>query len=632
MMDALGGIPRKDVLLNEPLGSGTFGTVYRARLGKQLIAAKEMKVLLAARRNEIIEAARRESKLLMRARHQNVIGLLGVVLDDPNHVYLLMELATGGSLRSFLDSKGVPSLYEQHQLATTIALGMHYLHGLDPPILHHDLKSDNILLVIKEDGTHESKICDFGMATGANLTKMTTQAAGRAGTQMYKAPECFDDVFVAASDVYAFGIVVFELLTAAIPWVGMSDSKVMRQVLNGERPAIPEEAGGSLTTVAKKCWAQDATQRPSFDDLITGSLAHHLVAPELWCITRADLDEFEDQVLEAHRAGQIPMNPLHPDPRHDDPAVGPNMHNVVQHIVKTQTTRVGMSWALMKHRGGLEVDIFATHAWNEGVYEFIRKMKSSWPAGMETLWFCCLANPQTWEPDDLAALLGGPDSDPLKDSPFARALARSKVMVVVPNSSCSIYTRLWCVAEIKVAYDLKKPIRVASERGSTRLLLTDFTSVRDANCSNADDDARIRTAIAGQEDAIDDLIHNLVDQQGLVDLAEFSRRSRVHADASASAPSMIGRSTVIFGAGPLGMTIKERGKVVEVFEVNASGQAREQGVLQGSVVLEVSGQSVVGLEYAGVRELLTNSERPVKVVLQVGASRAFDHMIDSGRV
>ena len=84
--------------------------------------------------------------------------------------------------------------------------------------------------------------------------------------------------------------------------------------------------------------------------------------------------------------------------------------------------------------------------------------------------------------------------------------------------------------------------------------------------------------------------------------------------------------------GPLGMTIKERGKVVEVSEVNASGQAREQGVLQGSVVLEVSGQSVVGLEYAGVRELLTNSERPVKVVLQVGASRAFDHMIDSGRV
>lgn len=81
MMDALGGIPRKDVLLNEPLGSGTFGTVYRARLGKQLIAAKEMRVVLAAHRNEIIEAARRESKLLMRARHQNVIGLLGVVLD-----------------------------------------------------------------------------------------------------------------------------------------------------------------------------------------------------------------------------------------------------------------------------------------------------------------------------------------------------------------------------------------------------------------------------------------------------------------------------------------------------------------------------------------------------------------------
>ena len=73
------------------------------------------------------------------------------------------------------------------------------------------------------------------------------------------------------------------------------------------------------------------------------------------------------------------------------------------------------------------MDIFVTHCWNEGVYEFCRKMRASWPAGMRTMWFCCLANPQTWERRDLGALLGGPDSDPLKDSPFARALQQAKV-------------------------------------------------------------------------------------------------------------------------------------------------------------------------------------------------------------
>jgi hypothetical protein len=75
------------------------------------------------------------------------------------------------------------------------------------------------------------------------------------------------------------------------------------------------------------------------------------------------------------------------------------------------------------------VDIFVTHCWNEGVYEFCRKMRASWPAGMHTMWFCCLANPQTWERHDLGALLGGPDSDPLRDSPFARALQVAKVML-----------------------------------------------------------------------------------------------------------------------------------------------------------------------------------------------------------
>ena len=91
-------------------------------------------------------------------------------------------------------------------------------------------------------------------------------------------------------------------------------------------------------------------------------------------------------------------------------------------------------------------------------------------------------------------------------------------MLVMPNSTESIYTRLWCVAEIKVAKDLNLPIRIAYETGTAmRQLLSNFTSVRNAQCSEPSDKARIQGAIAGQEDAIDSLIQELVEKEGAGD-------------------------------------------------------------------------------------------------------------------
>ena len=94
-------------------------------------------------------------------------------------------------------------------------------------------------------------------------------------------------------------------------------------------------------------------------------------------------------------------------------------------------------------------------------------------------------------------------------------------MLVMPNSTESIYTRLWCVAEIKVAKDLNLPIRIAYERGTAmRQVLSNFTSVRNAQCSEPSDKARIQGAIAGQEDAIDSLIQELVEKEGVVVLGK----------------------------------------------------------------------------------------------------------------
>eukprot|EP00930_Biecheleria_cincta_P016766 TRINITY_DN13526_c0_g1_i1.p1 TRINITY_DN13526_c0_g1~~TRINITY_DN13526_c0_g1_i1.p1 ORF type:complete len:552 (-),score=52.21 TRINITY_DN13526_c0_g1_i1:154-1566(-) len=103
-----------------------------------------------------------------------------------------------------------------------------------------------------------------------------------------------------------------------------------------------------------------------------------------------------------------------------------------------------MSWALMLHPDGLECDTFVTHAWSEGVFEFLTKIRQMRPWRARHLYICFLANPQN---ADISKLLS---KNPM-DSPFADALLIARHFLVVPNHAVSIYTRLWCVFEIHLA-------------------------------------------------------------------------------------------------------------------------------------------------------------------------------------
>ena len=124
-----------------------------------------------------------------------------------------------------------------------------------------------------------------------------------------------------------------------------------------------------------------------------------------------------------------------------------------QHI-KPETSRAGkMSWALMMNPDGLDCDLFISHAWQEGVFEFLMKVIGSWPSSMRHAWCCMLANPQNL---NIGALLQSP-----KDSPFALALEASKLVLVVPNRQRSVYTRLWCAYEAYLAQASGKDIIIA---------------------------------------------------------------------------------------------------------------------------------------------------------------------------
>ena len=139
---------------------------------------------------------------------------------------------------------------------------------------------------------------------------------------------------------------------------------------------------------------------------------------------------------------------------HDWPEYGPNIYTVNEQYIKPVTDRAGkMSWALMRNRDGLDCDLFISHAWQEGVFEFLAKVRHSWPTGLQHAWCCMLANPQNL---NIAAFLASP-----RHSPFAVALAVSQVVLVVPNRHKSVYSRLWCAYEAYLAQEDGKTILIA---------------------------------------------------------------------------------------------------------------------------------------------------------------------------
>lgn len=184
-----------------------------------------------------------------------------------------------------------------------------------------------------------------------------------------------------------------------------------------------------------------------------GEGLHRRVPPQRWCVTCRDLKQFRFLVTESVRNNRI--KPTVRDPFDtSDTYIGPNMYTVNDQFIKPVTQNAGQaSWALMLHPEGLECDLYVTHCWLEGVYEFIDKVCQSWPRKARHAYCCMLSNPQNL---DIGKLLDSP-----KDSPFAQALNACTYMLVVPNERASIYSRVWCAYEAYLGYSGSKTIYTA---------------------------------------------------------------------------------------------------------------------------------------------------------------------------
>lgn len=250
------------------------GSVYKGYIDGKLFAIKKMKW-----------NAYEELKILQKVNHGNLVRLEGFCIDPEDaSCYLVYEYIENGSLYSWLHehhNRGKRTWKTRLRIAIDIANGLQYIHEhTRPQVVHKDIKSTNILL----DSNMRAKIANFGLAkSGCNAITMHI-----VGTQGYIAPEYLADGVVSPKmDVFAFGVVLLELITgkeavdedgrvlwvsAREVWEGVERERMRRLMEWVDESLVKESCSGeslmSIMGVAIACVNKDPLKRPSMVDVV----------------------------------------------------------------------------------------------------------------------------------------------------------------------------------------------------------------------------------------------------------------------------------------------------------------------------------------------------------------------------
>ncbi|MCU0677533.1 MAG: protein kinase [Myxococcota bacterium] len=202
-------------VLEDVLGEGGMATVYRARhnLVERPCAVKILHPELS-KDSTLRERLRREARSAAAISHPNVVEIYDFGETPTGEPYLVMELLHGSSLRDLMNTP-IP-VAEVIELGRQMAEGLARAHDLG--VVHRDLKPENVFVVPQPNGTQLVKIVDFGLARVRREDRLTVMGQ-IVGTPPYMAPERFkQDNVTPAADLYALGIVLYEMLVGALPF------------------------------------------------------------------------------------------------------------------------------------------------------------------------------------------------------------------------------------------------------------------------------------------------------------------------------------------------------------------------------------------------------------------------------
>ncbi len=261
------------------LGSGAFGLVYEGAWQKRPVAIKEIDIERAGKnlgleKDQVLEALSWEVSRLASTSHANLVQFFGIY-NEKDQNFLILEYCEGGSLQKMLSQNPPWSL--RWQWALEVSQGLAYLHHQG--ILHRDLKAENILL----DGQKRARLADLGVAQVDALLQRKEAYVVAEGLQdlNFIAPEQVENrtLSTAATDIYALGIVFWQIVTGKKPrniliknessdTVAFDDT-ILTEMRKGERESIPVQCPAEFKKLILDCWQVAPEKRPKIEHIIS---------------------------------------------------------------------------------------------------------------------------------------------------------------------------------------------------------------------------------------------------------------------------------------------------------------------------------------------------------------------------
>ncbi|KAF8844977.1 kinase-like protein [Paxillus ammoniavirescens] len=248
-------------LTRERAGAGASGTVCVGHFNRSKVAVKTMAFSDLRQQKEYRKAFASEAILWSTLRHPNIVPFLGVVVNKLD-ISLVSVFFKNGNIRRYLEKHNDA---DRRALGRDIAKGLAYIHELEPPIYHGDIKGDNIL--VNDQGN--ACLGDFGQSYATDSRRyLDTSRVGRADNNPihWMAPELLrsDQARVTAmSDMYSFGCVLYEMVSGAIPFQGCPPTAIVNRVTRGDHPERPRLVDSVLWRVAVSCWETNPNHRPT---------------------------------------------------------------------------------------------------------------------------------------------------------------------------------------------------------------------------------------------------------------------------------------------------------------------------------------------------------------------------------
>lgn len=250
-------IPLGEIVLGDKLGEGSFGVVWKGQWHGKSVAVKQVK--LDANQSASADFAAELAHMASLKPHENVAIFYGIVQLSDGDPAAVVEFCANGALVDALYGEAAHAWTTEQQVrvARDAACGIAHLHRLG--IVHRDIAARNVLLTKHNVG----KVSDFGMARTMDGAVDEQSTLVRVGPVKWMAPEQMSRrVYSPKSDVFAFGVLLYEIFAREAPWKDVTNLVTAKLVLSGERMPVPTTAPADIGALMTHCWAIDAKKRP----------------------------------------------------------------------------------------------------------------------------------------------------------------------------------------------------------------------------------------------------------------------------------------------------------------------------------------------------------------------------------